>query len=239
MWQELSAAAPTLLRGLVTTVEYTVIGALAALVISFVFGLMSLSPSVMVRGSSRVVVEFFRGTSLVVQLFWIFYVLPQLGFKLAPLFAATLAFGLNFGAYGSEVVRGAIGAVPKEQWEATVALSMTPYQRMRRVILPQAVPEMVPPFGNLLVQVLKSSSLLYFLAITEFTFEIQELRYQMTSRMAPYVLALVVYFLVAQALLYVTQFWERRASARVGRGPAFKPEPTTAATPAPARGARV
>ncbi|MGN6131989.1 MAG: amino acid ABC transporter permease, partial [Nocardioidaceae bacterium] len=167
------------------------------------------------------------------QLFWIFYVLPQLGFKLAPLFAATVAFGLNFGAYGAEVVRGALVAVPKAQWEATVALSMSPFQRMRRVLLPQAIPEMIPPFGNLLVQVLKSSSLLYFLAITEFTFEIQELRYQLTSRIAPYLLALVAYFVVAQLLLYVMRRWERRAARKVGRGP-MRVEPTTAAQPAPA-----
>ncbi len=231
MWHQLAEAAPTLLRGLATTVEYTVLGALAALVISFVFGLMGMSSSALMRGVARVVVEFFRGTSLVVQLFWIFYVLPQLGFRLAALFAATLAFGLNFGAYGSEVVRGALVAVPKAQWEATVALSMTPYQRMRRVIMPQAIPEMIPPFGNLLVQILKSSSLLYFLAITEFTFEIQELRYQFTNRVVPYALALVVYFLVAQALLYLTRLWERRAAARVGRGP-VTPEPRSAAAPA-------
>ncbi len=236
MWHQLAEAAPTLLRGLGTTVEYTLIGALAALVISFVLGLMGMSSSLAVRGSARVVVEFFRGTSLVVQLFWIFYVLPQVGFKLAPLFAATLAFGLNFGAYGSEVVRGALVAVPKAQWEATVALSMTPFQRMRRVLLPQAVPEMIPPFGNLLVQILKSSSLLYFLAITEFTFEIQELRYQLTSRMAPYVLALVAYFVVAQVLLYGMRLWERRAARKVGRGP-VRPEPRTAAQPVPAGGA--
>lgn len=219
MWQAFADAAPLLLHGLWVTVYYTVCGALAAFVISFVLGLMALSPVTVVRVVSRVVVEFFRGTSLVVQLFWIFYVLPQFGYKLAPLAAATVAFGLNFGAYGSEVVRGAIVSVPKAQWEATVALSLSPFQRMRRVILPQAVPEMIPPFGNLLVQVLKSSSLLFYLAITEFTFEIQELRYNLPSTFQAYVLALIVYFLVAQAFIYGMRFWERRAATRVGRGP--------------------
>ena len=85
---------------------------MAALIISFIFGLMSMSPSVWVRGTVRVVVEFFRGTSLVVQLFWIFLVLPQLGIRFDPLAAATIAFGLNFGAYGAAVVRGSVNAVP-------------------------------------------------------------------------------------------------------------------------------
>lgn len=218
MWQELVDAAPLLARGLGITVMYTVLGAVTAFVIAFVFGLMALSRRVVVRGTSRVIVEFFRGTSLVVQLFWIFFALPFLGIRLEPIVAATLALGLNFGAYGSEVVRGAILAVPKAQWEATVALGLGPVKRMRRVIMPQAIPEMVPPFGNLLVQILKGSSLLFILAITEFTFEIQELRREIDSLPA-FGFALVVYFIVAQMFLGLMKLWERRAAARVGRGP--------------------
>jgi polar amino acid transport system permease protein len=178
MWQELVDAAPQFSRGIGTTLLYTALGAVSAFVISFVFGLMALSPSIWVRGISRTIVEFFRGTSLVVQLLWFAFVLPQLnlGFRLEPIAAATLALALNFGAYGSEVVRGAIVSVPKAQWEATVALSLSPLKRMRRVILPQAFPEMIPPFGNLLVQLLKSSSLLFLIGITDLTFEVGQLR---------------------------------------------------------------
>lgn len=218
MWQELVDAAPLFARGVGITLLYTVLGALAALVISFLFGLMALSPSVVVRGVARTVVEFFRGTSLVIQLLWFVFVLPQLGFRLDAVAAATLALALNFGAYGSEVVRGAINAVPKEQWEATVALGLSPRQRMRRVVLPQAIPEMVPPFGNLLVQLLKSSSLLFLIGITELTFEVQQLRHELGS-LAAFSLALVVYFVLAQLLLVVMRLWEGRAAAKVGRGP--------------------
>lgn len=217
MWQELVDAAPLFLRGLGVTVLYTVVGAAVALVISFIFGLMSISPSIIVRGISRTIVEFFRGTSLLVQLLWIFFALPLVGFELTPLAAAATALGLNFGAYGSEIVRGAIVSVPKAQWEATVALSLSPVQRMRRVILPQAIPEMIPPFGNLLVQLLKGSSLLFLLSVTELTFEVQELRRDIGS-LAAFSLALVVYFLLAQAFLVITRVWETRASAKVGRG---------------------
>lgn len=218
MLQELVDAGPLFLRGVGVTLLYTVIGALAALVISFVFGLMAMSRSVVVRGLARTIVEFFRGTSLVVQLLWIYFVLPQLGFRLETLAAATVALALNFGAYGSEVVRGAVNAVPKAQWEATVALGMSPVHRMRRVILPQAVPEMVPPFGNLWIQILKSSSLLFLIGITELTFEVQQLRFELGSVTA-FGLALVVYFLLAQLLVAVTRWVENRAAARVGRGP--------------------
>ena len=218
MLQELVDAGPLFLRGVGVTLLYTVIGALAALVISFVFGLMAMSRSVVVRGVARTIVEFFRGTSLVVQLLWIYFVLPQLGFRLETLAAATVALALNFGAYGSEVVRGAVTAVPKAQWEATVALGMSPVHRMRRVILPQAVPEMVPPFGNLWIQILKSSSLLFLIGITELTFEVQQLRFELGSVTA-FGLALVVYFVLAQVLVAVTRWIENRAAARVGRGP--------------------
>ena len=211
-------AAPLFARGVGVTLLYTVLGALAALVIAFVFGLMAISHSVLVRGVARTIVEFFRGTSLVVQLLWIYFVLPQLGFRLDTLAAATVALALNFGAYGSEVVRGAVTAVPKAQWEATTALSMGRVQRMRRVILPQALPEMIPPFGNLWIQVLKSSSLLFLIGITELTFEVKQLQREIGS-VAAFGLALIVYFLLAQLLVAVTRSVENRAAARVGRGP--------------------
>ncbi|HET7327547.1 MAG TPA: ectoine/hydroxyectoine ABC transporter permease subunit EhuC [Nocardioidaceae bacterium] len=235
MWQEIVDAAPLFLRGLGVTVMYTVLGAVAALVISFVFGLMAISPVTVIRGVSRTIVEFFRGTSLVVQLFWIFFALPFLGIRLEPLAAATVALGLNFGAYGSEVVRGAIVAVPKAQWEATVALSLNPVKRMRRVILPQAIPEMIPPFGNLLVQILKGSSLLFLLGITELTFEVQELRRDIGSLPA-FAIALVIYFIVAQVFLGVMRLWERRAATKVGRG-RITVEPAAAVVHAPGGGA--
>ena len=218
MLEELIDAGPLFLQGVGVTVLYTLLAAVSALIIAFAFGLLAMSRSVVVRGVIRVVVEFFRGTSLVVQLLWIFFVLPQLGLRFEAMAAATLAFALNFGAYGSEIVRGAITSVPKAQWEATVALGMGRVQRMRRVLLPQAMPEMIPPFGNLLVQILKSSSLLFIVGITDLTFEVNQLRYELGS-LAAFAIALVVYFLIAQLLLAGMRFWENRAAATVGRGP--------------------
>ena len=231
MLDELLDAAPFFLRGAGTSVLYTACGAVAALVISFIFGLMSMSPSIWLRGAVRVVVEFFRGTSLVVQLLWIFFVLPQLGIRFEPLPAATIALGLNFGAYGAEVVRGAVTSVPKAQWEATVALGLGKVHRMRKIILPQAIPEMVPPFGNLLVQMLKSSSLLFFLAVTELTYQVNQLRTDVGSLTA-FTVALVVYFIIAQILIMVMRVWEKRSAARVGRRP--KPVDVTVTETVPA-----
>lgn len=218
MLQALLDAGPLFLRGVSITVLYTALGALSALAVSFLFGLATLSRSVLVRGLTRAVVEFFRGSSLVIQLLWIFFVLPQLGLRFDALAAATLALALNFGAYGSEVVRGALMAVPKSQWEATVALGLGRGRRMRRVLLPQALPEMIPPFGNLLVQILKSSSLLFLVGITDLTFEVNQLRFEIGSLPA-FGIALVVYFVLAQLLLAVVRVLERRAAQTVGRRP--------------------
>src|SRR5690606_13742339 len=124
-------------------------------------GLMATASRRSVRAVARVYMEFFRGTSILVQLFWLFYAMPILtGYQLDKLFAGILALGLNLGAYGSEVVRGAVQAVPPGQREAAVALNFSPYQRMRYVILPQAFVEMVPPMNNLLIELLKATSLL-------------------------------------------------------------------------------
>lgn len=235
MLQDLADAAPLFLQGVGITVLYTVLGALSAGIVAFVLGLMALSRWVSVRGVARTIIEFFRGTSLVVQILWIYFVLPFVGIALEPIAAGTLALALNFGAYGAEIVRGAITAVPKAQWEATVALSLSPVKRMRRVILPQAIPEMVPPFGNLLVQMLKGSSLLFLIGITELTFEVQQLRFEIGSLTA-FTIALVVYFFLAQAFLAVMRVWERRASARVGRVRA-KATPESAVVHAPSGGA--
>lgn len=218
MTEQFVETAPFFLTGIGVTLLYTVLGAIAALVVSFVLGLMSLSRAVAVRGFSRLVVEFFRGTSLVIQLLWIFFVLPQLGIRFEPIAAATIAFGLNFGAYGAEIVRGAVMSVPKAQWEATVALGIGRVRRMRCIILPQALPEMIPPFGNLWIQILKSSSLLYLIGITELTYEVKQLQFDIGSLPA-FSIALVVYFLIAQLLVVVIRGVESRAAARVGRGP--------------------
>lgn len=216
MLEALVDAGPLLLQGVGVTLLYTVTGALAALLVALALGLASMSHSIVLRGGVRVIVEFFRGTSLVVQLLWIVFVLPQVGFRLDYLAAATVALALNFGAYGSEVVRGAIVSVPTAQWEATVALGLGRLHRMRRVILPQAVPEMIPPFGNLLVQMLKSSSLLFIVGITELTFEVNQLRFELGSLPA-FSIALVIYFLLAQLLLAVMRRWEERVCRAVGR----------------------
>ncbi|MGO2719313.1 MAG: ABC transporter permease subunit, partial [Brachybacterium tyrofermentans] len=134
--QILGERMPQILDGVLATVLATTLGGLLALVISFVFGIAQTVKVAVVRVLARIFVEFFRGTSLMVQLFWLAFVLPQLpypfGWQLTPLAIGVLALGLNYGAYGAEVVRGSIGSVPKGQYEALSALSLSPVRGMFR-----------------------------------------------------------------------------------------------------------
>lgn len=218
-FSNLLGAWPFFAEGIIVTLELTILGAALSLVVSFVFGLMALSPSVAPRFVSRVFVEFFRGTSLLVQLFWLFFALPLLGIRLYPLVAGVVALGLNYGAYGSEVVRGAINAIPRAQWEATVALNMGRVQRMRRVILPQAIVGMIPPFGNWLIQLLKGTALVSLIGLADLTFQTQAYRSATGNTAAAFVGALIVYFIIAQIFAIIMSLLERWAKSSIGQAP--------------------
>lgn len=212
-----------LANGIVLTVVITVVGALCALVLAFILGLMARMRSVVARGIARVVIEFFRGTSLLVQLFWLYYVLPQFGYQLNAFGVAVLALALNFGAYGAEVVRGAINAIPKEQAEATTALNMNAYQRMRRVILPQAIVGMIPPFGNLLIQLLKSTPLVFSITLIDIFAVTNNYRDAEGHTLFIFSLALVLYFVIAYAFTLIMNALEARAKVAAGvSGPRAK-----------------
>ncbi|MBB4981297.1 MULTISPECIES: ectoine/hydroxyectoine ABC transporter permease subunit EhuC [Streptomyces] len=214
---ELRRALPRLAEGLLVTAEATVLGAALALLLAYVLGLSSRSARLPVRGAARFVVEFFRGTSLYVQLFWLFFALPMVGFRLEPLACAVLALGLNYGAYGAEVVRGAITAVPRAQTEAGIALGMGPALRLRRVVLPQAHALMVAPFKNLLVQLLKATPLLSLVTVPDLTFQIDQLRSATGATAASYLLLLGLYFAMAVGLSLLMNALERVAKARLGQ----------------------
>ncbi|WP_406859379.1 ectoine/hydroxyectoine ABC transporter permease subunit EhuC [Streptomyces sp. HUAS MG47] len=214
---ETGRALPAIGEGLLVTLEATGLGAALALLVAFALGLAARSRRVLVRGASRVTVEFLRGTSLYVQLFWLFFALPMLGFRLEPLACGVLAFGLNYGAYGAEVVRGSIAAVPAAQSEAALALGMGPGLRLRRVVLPQAYVLMIPPFKNLLIQLLKATPLLSLVTVADLTFRIDQLRSATGGTAAAYLLLLLLYFGLAVLLSTGMNALERTAKNRLGQ----------------------
>jgi polar amino acid transport system permease protein len=203
---------PHLLLGLEVTVALTVGGALVAIVAAFTAGLTQLSRYWLLRVIAIIYIDLFRGTSALVQLFWAYFALPMLGIVLSAMTTGIWVLGLNIGAYGAEVVRGAIQAIPKEQWEAAIALNFTPQQTLWRIIIPQALPAMLPPFGNLLIELLKSTALVSMIALSDLTFQAQILRASTLRTTEIFLLVLVLYFFLAQVIAFIIHRLERRFS---------------------------
>lgn len=204
---------PQLLKGLGVTLEITALSAILAFLMAFLAGFARLSKWRIIRIVAGVYVEIFRGTSLLIQLFWLFYALPLIGIELPPMVAGVMAIGLNYAAYGSEVVRGSILAVPKGQLEAAVALNMTPGIQMRRVVLPQAFLMMLPAFGNLLIELLKGTALVSLITIPDLAFQGNMLNTTTMRTVEIYSWLLVIYFLIAWPITWAIRRLERKASA--------------------------
>jgi polar amino acid transport system permease protein len=231
----LSMHGPRLWDGFLLTVQLTLISGILAFVVSVVLGLMAGSTKLLVRIPARIIIEFFRGTSLLVQLMWLFYVLPLFGPSLGAMLVAVFALTLNYGAYGAEAVRASLTSVPQGQWEATVALSMSWPHKIRRVIFPQAWALMLPSLTNLWVHLLKGSSIVYIIGMSEFTFELLQLRRTTDWFFALAVVGLIVYFLIALVLTQLMRLLEARAKHKLGLGPSLKeilsPVPKAQQTP--------
>src|SRR5262249_46728057 len=149
-------------------------------------------------------IEFFRGTSLIVQLFWLYFVLPQFGIALPAELAAVLGLALNYGAYGAEIVRGSLLAVPQGNVAAAQTLGLKPPRVRWLVVLPQALVVFIRPWGNLMVQLLKATSLVSLITIADLSYRAYQLN-QVTMRTVPiFGAVLVIYFLMAQGIALVT-----------------------------------
>lgn len=209
---------PALMQGAWVTVELTFWSTLAGAFCSFFFGLGRGSDNLALKSASVAYIEVFRGTSLLVQMFWIFFALPLLGLRLSPMTAGILALSLNIGAYGAEVVRGAVQSVTRSQYEAAKALNFTPRQALWFIALPQALPEMLPPFGNLIVQNLKDTALVSLITLSDLAFRAESLRNLTQDSTTIYTLVLFMYFGMALVLTAMMKLIERRVGRWRGTG---------------------
>lgn len=207
---------PALIEGLRVTLQLTLGGAACALMLALVAGLGRRSAYRWLRWPANVYVEVFRGTSAMVQLFWFYFVLPFFGVSLPALLTGILVLGLNSGAYGAEIVRSAIINVPHGQWEAGRALNLAERRILFRVIVPQALPMMIPPAGNLLIELMKNTALVSLITLSELTFAAQVQRAATLETVPLFALTLLIYFLVAQLLLIGVRRLERHATRHRG-----------------------
>lgn len=158
---------PIILIGLTVTLKAAAAGFAIALVLGLVFALLRRSRVKMIAWPTALVVEFLRDTPLLVQLFFLYYVLPDFGIVLPAFLTGALALGLQYAAYTSEVYRGGIEAVHHGQWEAATALNLTHMQTYRDIIIPQAIPRIVPAMGNYLVAMIKETPVLSVVTVLE------------------------------------------------------------------------
>lgn len=225
------------LKGIWTTVQLLVLSSLLATAVSFAVGVARTHRRWIVRFLAGFYTEVFRGTSALIMIFWVFFVLPlAFGWQLVPLWAGTLALGLTYGAYGAEIVRGALNSVDPAQREGGIALSFTPWQRLRKILLPQAVPEMIPPFSNLLVELLKGTALVSVMGMGDLAFSGNLVRLALQESAHIYTYILLIYFVIAFLLTRLMRSLERRLKAGVGKAPrrparSVRRSETTATTP--------
>jgi polar amino acid transport system permease protein len=217
-FSRISEFVPALLQGLVVTVQVTAGGAVVAVCAALLAAFGKMYGVRPVRWLAVGYIETFRGTSALVQLFWLFYVLPHFGVTLDAMTVGIVALGLNVGAYGAEVVRGAIGSVAKGQWEAALALNMTRFQMLRDVILPQAFVAMIPPWGNLFIELLKATALVSLITLSDLAFKAQQLNQNTLRTVEIFTVVLLVYLGISLVITIGMRALERRASKGLGRG---------------------
>ena len=209
---------PGLLEGALVTVQITIGGCILALITAFIAALAKMYGPLPVRWLAIGYIEVFRGTSALVQLFWLFFVLPHFGILLEPMTVAILTLGLNVGAYGAEVVRGAISSVHRGQWEATTALNMTRAVALRRIIIPQAVIRMIPPWGNLFIELMKATSLVSLITISDLAFKAQQMNQTTFRTIEIFSIVLVFYLAIASVITVAMRALEERVASGVARG---------------------
>lgn len=158
---------PVLLQGLVVTVKATVFGMVLALVLGMVLALARRSSFNLLSWAAAGFIEFVRSTPLLVQIYFLFYVLPGTGITLSPMVTGVLALGIHYAAYCAEVYRAGIESIPKGQYEAATALNLSPARTTFAIILPQAIPPVVPALGNYLVAMFKDTPLLSAITVLE------------------------------------------------------------------------
>ena len=228
------------LQGLITTLELTVLCMAIGIAIGIVLAVMRLSPNPLVSGASWLYIWFFRGTPVLVQiLFWGYfaalYPALSLGIPLGPQFvhftanaaitpfvAGMLALGLNEGAYMAEIVRAGVISVDEGQTEAAQSLGMTRLQTIRRIVLPQAMRVIVPPTGNETISMLKTTSLVSVIAVTELLYSVQ-LIYAVNYRTIPLLIVASIWYLIVTTVLSFGQYYVERY---FGRGAARELPPT-------------
>jgi polar amino acid transport system permease protein len=209
-WEFTLAIRPELARALRITVAATLVGAALALVLGLALALLRRSSIRGLGAATGWVVEFVRNTPLLIQIYVLFYVLPRFGFSMTPFVTGVLALGVHYSAYTSEVYRAGIDSVPRGQWEAAAALNLPRARTFFRVILPQALPPVVPALGNYMVAMFKDTPLLSTITVMELLFTAKNLGAETFRYLEPFTLVGLLFLIVSLAAAGGIRMLERR-----------------------------
>ncbi|MCB0180934.1 MAG: ectoine/hydroxyectoine ABC transporter permease subunit EhuD [Anaerolineae bacterium] len=205
---------PKLLEGLVVTIEVTFVAFIIAAVVGLLMALGRRSANPWIAQTVGLFIEFIRSTPLLVQLFVFFYILPRYGLRMPAFIVGTIALGLHYGTYTSEIYRAGIDAIDRGQWEAARALNFSPVRTWVGIVLPQAIPPMIPALGNYLVAMFKESAQLSAITVVELTLTARTIGTQSFRFLEPFTMAGVLYFLISYPSSLVVQRLEKRYAGK-------------------------
>ncbi|HBC95818.1 MAG TPA: ABC transporter permease [Clostridium sp.] len=201
---------PVLLKGSVMTMELTVITLILGTLLGILLALLKLSKNIVLKSLSGFYTWVFRGTPLLLQLFFFYYGLPFVGIELTPFSAAILGLSLNCGAYMAEIIRGGIQSVNKGQFEAAKALGFSYGETMRKIILPQTWKLIIPPVGNEFISILKDTSLVSTIAMVELMRSAQQIYASSFDPISVFLTAAVLYLIMTTVFTTVFGIFERK-----------------------------
>jgi polar amino acid transport system permease protein len=213
-WAFVQEIMPTLLEGLKITILATILGAMVAAVVGLVLAIARRSPNSLISRSVGFTADFIRGTPLLVQLYFIFYVLPDIGIRLSPLVAGVIGLGIHYGTYAAEVYRAGIDNVPRGQWEAARATNLSIRQAWIHVVLPQAIPPMIPALANYFIAMFKETPLLSAITVLELMNQAKSVANSSYRYIEP-ITMVGVFFLVISLISVVALRWLEERYARV------------------------
>ena len=212
IFQKIIGWTPQLLSGAKITILLTLCSVCAGLILGIILALGSMSKSKVLRGLSKAYVFFFRGTPLLMQLYFVYYGLPEISRALTinnKFLAAFIAFGLNSGAYCSEIFRSAIQSIDKGQFEAGKVLGMSYLQTMKLIILPQSIRRLIPPVGNEFIMMLKDASLVSIIALADITKVTRSIQYSTASSLV-YIPAMILYLIITAVFTLFFRWLEKK-----------------------------
>ncbi|MFH8572712.1 ectoine/hydroxyectoine ABC transporter permease subunit EhuD [Streptomyces sp. NPDC017993] len=209
-WSAVGDFLPTFWKGVLVTLQALALGSLIAFALGLVWALAQRSPLKVVRWPVTALTEFVRNTPLLVQLFFLYYVMPEWGITLTAMVTGVIGLGLHYSTYTAEVYRAGIDGVPAGQWEAATALSLPRSRTWIAVILPQAIRRVVPALGNYVIAMLKDSPMLFAIGVLEMLGEARQFSSSTFQTVEPYTVVGIAFILIAYPASLLLRALERR-----------------------------